>query len=149
MRLPSEGATGWNASEERLLCLVVLQDRYATYLSDQAGDAFFRAFIVQDRPAGRARMRFRFRYKTGTNWFGIEGSQEWNAAHALQEFKDGIESIMRSAADAMGRPLPANAIVFFEPPDDHGDLEHTIKWLLERDLIEIKEVIEVPKGEPS
>jgi len=47
----------------------------------------------------------------------------------------------------LGDPLSDEAIQFFEPPDDNGNPMHTVMWLDEKDLIDIK--IEEVAAEPT
>jgi hypothetical protein len=46
------GNVGWMSNEEKLLALIVLDDAVAARLTDRGGEAFFRAFIVQNRKTG-------------------------------------------------------------------------------------------------
>jgi hypothetical protein len=130
---------GWNANEEKLLALVVLDDARAARLNAKHGakhgEAFFRAFIVQHRRTGAVEMRFRFRYRDRDVWYKAGPASD--AATTLAEYLDGIQHALREAAEWMGETLEPGDITPFYPPDDEGDWERTIGWLQERDLIQV------------
>lgn len=131
--MEAEPSTGWNANTEKLLCLVVLDDHTANHLSSETGEAFFRAFIVQDRATGLIRMNFRFRYRDGKDsWFSVTPKDQQGA---LAELRDGIATVLEQASQGIGHPLKPGDVAYFEPPDDEGDFFRTIDWLVERDLI--------------
>jgi hypothetical protein len=123
---------GWHANEERLLALVVLADHVGDELSSRAGEAFLRAFIVQNRSTGLIGMRFRFRYSDHDSWFAIFPKEQTDAFRSLRE---GIAHVVLTAAATMGLACSPLDVMSFEPPDDEGDFRRTIAWLAERDLI--------------
>jgi hypothetical protein len=130
----------WNANEEKLLCHIVLDDSLAPLLSSDAGPAFFRAFIVEDRKSGEVRLKFRFRYKsTPRSWFRI-AAQNLRGTEAVEDFRAGIEFMLTEAARKLGRPFPEGAIKCYYPPDDMGDVGRTIIWLEMQDLVEIDHI---------
>jgi hypothetical protein len=138
-------ATGWLCNEEKLLALIVLDDGVAARLSDRAGQAFFRAFIVQNRATGRILMRFRFRYTDHDAWFKINPKEQGTARHHLRE---NITGMLLEGAKTMGNVISPLAVEVFEPPDDEGDFDATIRWLDARDLITITRV-ELPEVKPQ
>jgi hypothetical protein len=126
----------WDLNNEKLLSHILIDDRYARLLSERAGEAFFRCFIVEDRATGAVSMKYRFKYSDGNrNWFVVK-SRERGAA-AVDRLKLGMRKVISTAAQARGTPLPPDAIVYFDPPDDEGDGTKTIQWLVDRDLIEV------------
>jgi hypothetical protein len=133
---------GWMMNEQKLIALVILHDDLASCLSHIAGEAFFRAFIVEDRKTGEISCNLRFRYQGGKDsWFTIQSRA--GGAHRAQrvaELEEGITSVLRDALKAFagGVEAPAEATRSFFPPDDAGDPQKTIDWLLERDLITVK-----------
>ncbi len=127
---------GWNANTEKLLCLVVVSDARAQELSPLAGEAFFRAFIVEDRASGAVSMKFRFRYSNGEDaWFSVKPQPQQERLAAYREFREGMAEIITTASEMIGVPLSPLDIKCFEPPDDEGDCFRTIQWLVDRDLI--------------
>jgi hypothetical protein len=129
-----------NLNEERLLCLIVLDDRYAHLLSYMAAPAFFRAFIVRSRTTALVTMRMRFKYANGERpWYEV--TLQKPEQEALEDFRAGIDRILNVAAAAIGCTLPPGAVLFFYPPDDEGDGSKTIEWLQKMDLIEKPEVL--------
>jgi hypothetical protein len=134
----------WDVQNEKLLSYVVLNDRYSRMLSSRAGDAFFRAFIVQNRATGQILMKLRFKYRDGErSWFEVTPTGRGEAA--VEELRKGVRQVLETSAAIQGTPLPAGAIEFFDPPDDGGIPERTLDWLLAHDLIEVS-VEEIPHG---
>ena len=134
MAIPQK--VGWNANEEKLLALVVLSDRHAKKLSIHAGEAFARAFIVENRATSAILMRFRFRYVKGQgdSWYQVTPKSR-DKREAFRELRDGITSVFLQAGTTMGVLIRPSDIQSFEPPDDGGDFEKTIAWLVEHDLV--------------
>jgi hypothetical protein len=137
-------AMSWNANTEKLLCLVLLDDKYAPRLSDRAGQAFARAFIVEDRASGEIRMMFRFRYKDPDerSWYEARPDQK-KGIEAVEFLRHAIQDVWVTATAMLGgRRLPDDAVKAFYPPDDGGDPGRTIIWLEMQDLVEIAEATE-------
>lgn len=132
---------GWKANDEKLRCLIVLDEDVAELLSHRAGQAFFRAFIVEDRGTGEVRLKFRFRYKDPEqrSWFGATTDKRGD--EAVEHFRSGIDTVLRRATSMLTVPLDANGVTAFFPPDDGGDFCSTLIWLEMRDLIEISEIV--------
>ncbi len=127
----------WDVDNEKLLSHIVLSDAYADLLCTDAGDAFFRGFIVENRKTHEVTLKFRFSYRDGKrSWYKVTSKLQGEAAAG--HLRDGISDVLRTGYAAQhGDALPEDAIQYFDPPDDHGDGQNTIKWLLERDLIEV------------
>lgn len=136
--------TGWNSETEKLKCLLVLDDTAARQLCDRAGKAYFRAFIVEDRTNGEVRMKFRYRQRDPdeTSWFSVRTGKR--GAGAVKEFRLGMARVLRLAAEGMGTPISEDAVMGFYPPDDGGNSEKTLDWLLEKGLVEIVGVESTP-----
>jgi hypothetical protein len=129
-----DSPAGWNANQEKLLALILVDDGRAKELSVLAGEAFFRAFIVEDRQSGRIRITFRFRYSDGhDSWFHVD-PKEQNAA-TFRELREAITAVVMMATEQMGLSLSPLDVKCFQPPDDGGDWERTVQWLLENDLV--------------
>lgn len=56
-----DAPVGWCGETEKLLTLVTLNDSLGPTFSDRAGEAFFRAFIVECRATHALKMRMRWR----------------------------------------------------------------------------------------
>lgn len=127
----------WDTHSEKLRCHIVLSDDVARYLSPRAGDAFFRAFIVEDRATGEIRLVFRYRYKNpdARNWFRVISAKRGD--EAVADLAAGIECVLITACEKIGRPIAADKIARFYPPDDGGDPRSTLIWLEMHDLIEL------------
>lgn len=134
----------WNVNEEKLLCLMLLDDNLAPLMSSDAGPAYFRAFIVENRKTGEVALKLRFRYKRGPRMWTKFAHKELRGAEAMKEFHAGVVNMLTYAAQGIGRELPASAIKSFYPPDDQGDAGKTIIWLEMQDLIEIESVVPIP-----
>jgi len=119
---------GWIANEEKLLCLLLIDDSVAHELSYLAGPAFWRGFVVENRVTGEVCMRQRFKYKTHTSWSVIRSPGEY--------LPGTIAALMVGALACKG--IAADKLHSFYPPDDDGDPFKTIEWLTQRDLIEEK-----------
>jgi hypothetical protein len=50
--LPDDDRVGFDLSKQKLHCLIALNDALAPKLSNKAGGAFFRAFVVENRETG-------------------------------------------------------------------------------------------------
>jgi|SRR5215831_16007919 len=131
----------WNTDEEKMLCLIVLDDDIGQAISPIAGDAFFRAFILENRKTGVVSCKFRFRYKDHDSWYEITPGSPKSRAERVTELQEGMEKVIsQTLARRIGIPkFPPNLLVSHFPPDDEGDPQKTIEWLLAKDLIVKKE----------
>ncbi len=138
----------WNANEEKLLSLIVLDDGFARQLSDRAGPAFFRAFIVENRATGAISMKHRFKDIDGDRqWYSVTPKEQ--GPGTVDELRQGMRTVLEEAAHMIQVPLPPGAIQCFDPPDDRGDWERTIEWLIERDLVEVTGAVGGSHADPS
>lgn len=130
--------TGWNANEEKLLSLIAIDDSLALRLSPEASDAFFRAFVVEDRKTGKVECRYRMKYRNGQrNWYSFKLKEDVPKDAAVDKFEEAIKKMMSIAAGVFD--VPDTAVVkCFRPPDDAGDPDATLQWLVDRDLVEVK-----------
>ena len=128
---------GWDGETEKLLCHVVLNDVFAKFLSSRAGDAYFRAFIVENRASGIVSMKFRFRYKEPdeASWFRV--CEDRRGPEAAESLLDGITRILTMALTIALPGCPDEAVRPFYPPDDGGDPARTVIWLEMQDLVTI------------
>ena len=134
----------WETEKEKLLCMMVLDDDVAAQLSREAGPAFWRGFIVQDRATGQIFAKFRYRYANGErNWYEIQPHQQNDQTMLTLRCK--LEDSLVGIAGHLHIDL-SRAIKCFYPPDDEGDPTRILSWLEERDLIEIKFAKKKPKG---
>jgi len=133
----------WVTQEEKLLCFMVLSDSMAKELTDIAGEAFWRAFIVQNRKTGKITAKYRFKYNDGhRNWFEVAPSKNLSASDTVEYLRDGLETVLKMALDVFGVDPQkiARSIESFYPPDDGGDLEKTLEWIRSKpDLFELTE----------
>lgn len=135
----------WNASEDKLLCFMLVDDAYASKLSPRAAEAFWRGFIVQNRKTGLVHALIRWHYTTATpgqterKWSNFAPNTQQNVDMAVAELRCGIEDMLRKGAEAIGVHLPPEAIICFYPPDDEGDYKRTIIWLEAKNLIGFRE----------
>jgi hypothetical protein len=131
----------WHVGTEKLLSFIVLPDEYAHLLSERAGSAFFRGFIVQDRETNEVTLKYRFKYGDDKrSWYWVTPQSE---SDAVEHLESTMQTLITMTARHTGIDLPDNVLVCFHPPDDQGDWNHTVAWLLERDLLEITS-IELP-----
>ena len=138
-----EIAVGWESSKQKLLVLVTLDDDVAVALSSNAGEGFFRAFIVEDRKTGEITCNFRFRYKNGDSWYTIGKQRATSRAEVVAELQEGIEKVITEAIMRLsGLKPPKNIMHSYYVPDDGGDPEKTLQWLLEKDLVRIAKIEE-------
>lgn len=136
----------WEANQEKLLCLIVLDDTFAPRLSSRAGQAFFRAFITEDRSTGAVEVKFRFRYKNPDTrqWYRL--GTDKRGEEALRFLHEAVKLMMDMSAVACGVQIPSEDIHSFYPPDDGGDPGRTFIWLEMQDLMEITIVAEETEG---
>jgi hypothetical protein len=142
--------TGFDLTTQKLLCLVVLDDKIGSVLSNKAGEAFFRAFIVEDRVTGHISMNMRYRYTDGDSWSRVvpdAEKQKWSRAERVAYLQEGLEEILRTALNlfAGGASVPKNAVRCFYPPCPDGDPQLTLDYLLEQDLIYVAKVEPIGK----
>jgi hypothetical protein len=136
----SDFEAGWVTNKEKLLCLMVLNDNFASaHNFTQSGIAYFRAFIVQDRVTGVITGRFRFIKKSGKrDWYTCTPKEQNDLT--VTKLIANTEDALVTAAKLMGISAEevSAAIECHYPPDDGGDDARTVLWLDERDLIEMK-----------
>jgi len=143
---------GFNLPKENLRCLVVLSDQIAEAISRNAGDAFWRGFIVEDR-------------ETGDSWMHLHLTPEQRkrpVKEQIQYIASSFEKVMRGglalmAGTAKGlegamrddNGVPKGLVTCFYPPTPE-DPQATLDWLLAQDLIEVRQIIkdgkEIPIG---
>ena len=156
---------GFNLPKENLRCLVVLSDQIAEAISRNAGDAFWRGFIVEDRETGEIWAKSRFRYKTGDSWMHLHLTPEQRkrpVKEQIQYIASSFEKVMRGglalmAGTAKGlegalrddNGVPKGLVTCFYPPTPE-DPQATLDWLLAQDLVEVRQIIkdgkEIPIG---
>jgi hypothetical protein len=147
--IKDDGRTGFNLNAQKLHCLIVLDDAVGRLLSERAGDAFFRAFVVENRDSGEMMLNFRFRYTDHDSWFRVAldaEKQKLSVAERVEYLAAGIEHTILLGASVFtgGVAAPTEMVHRFCPPDpDNG--EATLDWLIAQDLIEVKEII-TPDG---
>lgn len=128
----------WEMDKEKLRCFITLDDNVALMLTKgRGGEAYFRAFILENRSTGQIMMKFRHSYKDGTkNWY--EGkAKDKVGEEAVTFLREAIETMLTIACIAVGVELkPGNVQAYF-PPDDGGDFNKTVIWLEMQDLIEV------------
>jgi hypothetical protein len=125
---------GFNTVKEKLLCLLVLDDQHALALSQNAGEAFWRAFIVEDRVTYVITANFRFRYKDHDAWYTIT-PKEQKGRETLKQLEANLRAIFNFGAAILLNK--SDVIESFYPPDDEGHPERTLAWLLKKDLVQI------------
>lgn len=131
----------FNLNEEKMLCLMVLDDSLAKRLSEKAGHAYWRAFILENRTTHRVYAQYRFRYEDDErSWFQIQPREQESLEVAIARLRCGLEDVIRTGLAVFGveASMIENAIHCYYPPDDQGDPLKTIVWLEEQDLVEIK-----------
>jgi hypothetical protein len=138
-------AGGFDLRTQKLLCLILLDDTLASLLSDNAGEGFFRAFIVEDRATGEIVMNQRFRYVDGDSWSRVRLNperQKLSRAERVTYLQEGIESILRMAlfAFSRGAAVPHEAVRCFYPPNPDGDSQLTLDWLIAEDLVYVAKI---------
>jgi hypothetical protein len=139
-----DGKTGFNLNTQILHCLVVLNDQLAPVMSSEAGNAFFRAFIVEDRKSGKILANMRLRYKYGDSWFRLKigpDKQHLSREERIKYLAEGIAGVQGRLLEIVsgGVPPPKDAVICFYPPEPE-DADKTFDWLIAQDLIEVKEV---------
>ena len=150
----SDKPVGFNLRTQKLHCLMLIDDALADVLSDKAGEAFWRAFIVEERETGEISANFRFRYTDHDAWFSIhpgEDKQKQPHKQLIEELANGLEKTLRACLFAMSRgkvPAPKwrrfsswAAISRFYPPDPE-DGEKTAEYLIQEDLVAAKAYID-------
>jgi len=137
---------GFNLNEEKLLCHMVLDDKYSKLVCEGAGTAYWRAFIVENRATHLVTANWRFRYADGTDsWYEWKPKVPADRTASMMELEHGLRFMLVEAfRQFIGKDVE-DAIHSFYPPDDQGDGTRTIEWLVEKDLITLKK-IDIPKG---
>jgi hypothetical protein len=139
-----DGTTGFNMNTQKLHCLLVLQDSIAEALSVNAGNAFLRGFITEDRATGEVMAKYRFRYKDHDSWFHIRlepEKQRLPVRERVEYLASGMETVFRMGVEMMagGEPAPKDIIVCCYPPEP-DDAEKTFDWLVAQDLVEVTKI---------
>jgi hypothetical protein len=150
-----ENMVGFNLPKENLRCLVVLSDAIAEAVSDRAGNAFWRGFIVEDRESGEVWAKSRFRYKDHDSWMHIHLNPEQRKLPVkgqVQHIANSFEKVLRGglamlAGTAKGleealrndNGVPKGLVTCHYPPEPE-DPNATLDWLIAQDLVEVKQV---------
>lgn len=136
--------TGWIANEQKLICMIVLDDVVGQIMSrGTGGEAFFRAFVTEDRKTGAIEAKLRFRYKDRDSWYSLNPKSDGKSRiELIAGIQEGIESVIRKAVSMFSDnvEVPKDALHSYFPPDDEGDGFKTIRWLEEQDLVNVTEV---------
>ena len=132
---------GFALDTQKLLCLIGLNDQLASLLG-MPGEAFFRAFIVQERATGEILMNMRFRYADGDSWGQVKldtERQKLSRAERVAYLQESMERILRQALSltAPGSPVPKDAVVCHYPPPPDGEPQETLDWLIAEDLVRV------------
>jgi hypothetical protein len=136
---PDDNTIGWNMNEQKLHCMVVLNDVVGKKLSNKAGEAFFRAFVVESRETGEVWCKQRFRYTHGDSWFVMKAGSDTKLLSRDQQvryFANAVATTMRIgvSAAAGGRAVPEGVVECFYPPDPESS-KATLEWLQAQDLL--------------
>jgi len=140
LKKPDLDRVGWVMPDEKLLCLMALSDEIAAKVTNKAGEAFFRAFIVENRQTGIVKCKMRYRYADGDTWYTLQlkdEEQKNSRAEKVTKIQEGIEGTIRKALTVFSGGIEPPKEVFgcFYPPDDGGDYEKTLSWLISMDLV--------------
>jgi len=126
-----------NFDEERLLCHMVLDDSFAEDLSHEAGPAFLRVFILENRNSKVVTARYRFLYRRNgedlREAYVITPPQTGDQEQMVNHLQRTLKSVFQMAMFIKGIPPECieDALLSFYPPDDEGDSSKTIAWLLD------------------
>lgn len=94
----------WNIDNEKLLSHIVLDDRYAPMMSERAGEAYFRGFIVENRQTGKVTLKYRFKYCDGKrSWFEVRLKK--GGPEAVSELRAGMLQVLEKASTLHGTPF--------------------------------------------
>ena len=134
--------------KEKLLCYMELNDHIAEKLG-LPPNAWWRGFVIEDRATGTVFARYRMKYDGGErHWYEIkseDGKNEASKEVTMKALVKGLEMCVGFLVEKTGQLIGLNvdrqeAIRSWYPPDDNGDTNATIDWLIQQDLIEIKAV---------
>lgn len=139
-----DGPVGFNLATQKLHCLIALNDEIGEALSNRAGVAFFRSFIVEDRETGEILANQRFRYTDGDSWATMKlgpDKQSLSRDEKIKYLADGIEKVLRTGLAVLSSALKVSkeAVTCFYPPEP-DDASKTMDWLIAQDLVQMKEV---------
>ena len=138
-----------NFNKERLLCHMVLTDDIAPLLSDIAGPAYWRAFILQDRDSKIVYARFRYRYQkpdgsSESSWYKIEPQNQIGTSpeSTVRHLRESLEKVLKTGMAIVGLSEQQinSSVVCFYPPADVDDAEQILAWMIEKDLIQVMTV---------
>jgi hypothetical protein len=137
---PDDNTTGWNMNTQKLHCMVVLSDVVGQKLSHKAGEAFFRAFVVEDRETGEVWCKQRFRYTHGDSWFVMKAgtdTKKLSRDEQVRYFANAVATTMRHGCSVMagGATVPEGVVECFYPPDPESSAK-TLEWLKAQDLLQ-------------
>jgi hypothetical protein len=140
---------GFCLNTQKLHCLIVIDDTLGKALSCNADDAYFRAFVVEERETGEVFAKMRFRYTDNTSWMEIHldpEKQKLSVAERVRYISGTVQRVMRTGmmVFAGGGPVPDAAVVLFNPPNP-DDAEGTLEWLIQQDLVQITKIV-APDG---
>lgn len=133
----------WDANKDKLICMLVVDDKLAEAVMGKTVSGYWRGFVMQNRETGEVRGEYRFKYANGDrNWHKITMPSITDPEKAKEKIHESMEQVLNTANELLGLPFRVEA---FFPPDDGGDPVKTIEWLEKKDLIEVTRA-PMPKG---
>jgi len=142
-----EEPIGFNLETQKLHCVIVLDDGIGQKLSDKAGIAFFRAFIVEDRKTGEVLCNERYRYTHEDSWYRLNIGRHGellNREEKVEYLAHMVETVMRIGLENLTKQAAPEGVVTRHYPPEPDDSEKTLEWLIAQDLMEIKSIDGTP-----
>lgn len=131
-----------NLHTHKLIAMAALDDGLGALLSKNAGEAFWRGFLIQDRATGVYTFKYRFNYKgpAGRSWTEIEFVKPRESLDALmEEIRTKMGETLVGIASVIVAPLPCDSADVFQwhvvPEADREDGNRTLIWMEMHDLV--------------
>lgn len=122
----------------KLLAMATLDDNFAHLLSDDAAEAFWRGFLLEDRKTGVLSFTFRFSYvEKGRSWTNIEFvTPRASLEDLIEEIKLKMAMALLSGKAAKAAGMGPEAFRWHEVPvADREDSKRTMIWMEMQDLV--------------
>ena len=121
-------------AKEKILCLIVVDDKISELAHGERIPAYLRAFVLQDRQTGDVYAMTRFKQ--------ADGSRRWTKlqkdGHTADDYCKEIEAIFHLAIKTLNYEGD-NPVSCFYPPKELGPME-SIEWMEKMNLIEVTKV---------
>jgi hypothetical protein len=126
-----------NFNTDQLLCMVVVDDNLAVQVmgpENKPEHGWIRGWVLQNRATREIWATYRFCYKGGDrSWYEIHPGEQNDLTET--RLRCGLEDVFKTAGKRFGLEV---VVECFYPPNRGENLQETINFLVENDLVEVR-----------